>query len=325
MRPVAGDRALAAVDKPHEDARKRPSLGLALGGGAARGFAHIGILQTLLAHGFKPDVITGTSMGAVVGGCCAAGHLQSFSEWALTLTRKRVFRYLDFSLSGSGLLGGMRLAQHLEQTLGRTKIEMLATRFAAIATELDTGHEVWLTRGRLVKAMCASYSLPGVFAPVQIGKRWLVDGALVNPVPVSAARALEARMVIAVNLNADLLGRGSTIASHGFDEDDAVDEPGGHDRRWQERIGLDRFMKRQVFGSVGRPGLATIMIEAYNVMQDRITRARLAGDPPDITISPRVGNIAWFDFHRADEAMKLGAEAAERALDTIHEAVEALR
>ncbi len=325
MRPVAGDRALAAVDKPHEEPRNRPSLGLALGGGAARGFAHIGILQTLLAHGFKPDVITGTSMGAVVGGCCAAGHLESFSEWALTLTRKRVFRYLDFSLSGSGLLGGIRLAQHLEQTLGRTKIEMLATRFAAIATELDTGHEVWLTRGRLVKAICASYSLPGVFAPVQIGKRWLVDGALVNPVPVSAARALEARMVIAVNLNADLLGRGGTIASHGFDEDDALDEPGGHDLRWQERIGLDRFMKRQVFGSVGRPGLATIMIEAYNVMQDRITRARLAGDPPDITISPRVGNIAWFDFHRADEALKLGAEAAERALDTIHEAVEALR
>jgi NTE family protein len=169
----------------------------------------------------------------------------------------------------------------------------------------------------------ASYSLPGVFAPVRIGKRWLVDGALVNPVPVSAARALDSRMVIAVNLNADLLGRGGTIASHGFDEDESPDEP-TVEFHWRERIGIERFVKRQVFGGAGRPGLATVMIEAYNVMQDRITRARLAGDPPDILISPRLGNIGWFDFHRADQAMRIGAEAAERTLDTIDEAIEAL-
>jgi NTE family protein len=323
MGPASGDRALPALKNPSESARKPPSIGLALGGGAARGFAHVGILQTLHAHGIKPDVITGTSMGAVAGGCYAAGHLQSFSEWAFTLTRKSILQYLDVSLSGSGLIGGMRLARHLEQTLGRTKIESLATRFAAIATEIDTGHEVWLTRGRLVEALRASYSLPGVFAPVRIGKRWLVDGALVNPVPVSAARALDSRMVIAVNLNADLLGRGGTIASHGFDEDDSIEEP-RIDVHWRERIGIERFVKRQVFGGAGRPGLATVMIEAYNVMQDRITRARLAGDPPDILISPRLGNIGWFDFHRADEAMRIGAEAAERTLDTIAEAIEAL-
>jgi NTE family protein len=290
--PGAGDRAVEALNTPNGDRRKRPSIGLALGGGAARGFAHIGVLQTLLAHGVKPDVITGTSMGAVVGGCYAAGQMKSLCEWTLTLTRRRVFRYVDFSIAGSGLMGGMRLARHLRGTLGRTKIETLATRFAAIATEIDTGHEVWLTRGRLVEAMRASYSLPGVFAPVQIGKRWLVDGALVNPVPVSAARALEARMVIAINLNADLLGRGGTIASHGFEENDELDEPPRTPHRWREGISIDRFMKRQVFGGVGRPGLATVMIEAYNVMQDRITRARLAGDPPDIMISPRLGNIA---------------------------------
>jgi NTE family protein len=324
QRPGMGDRALEALNNPGEKAPKQLSIGLALGGGAARGFAHIGILQTLAAHGVKPDVITATSMGAVVGGCYAAGHLESFCEWALALTRRRMFRYIDVSLTGSGLITGMRLARHLETTLGRTKIETLATRFAAIATEIDTGHEVWLTRGRLVEAMRASYALPGVFAPVHIGKRWLVDGALVNPVPVSAARALEARMVIAVNLNADLLGRGGTIASHGFEDED-IDEPPRADRHWRERISIDRFVKRQVFGAVGRPGLATVMIEAYNVMQDRITRARLAGDPPDIMISPRLGSIGWFDFHQAEVAMKIGAEAAERALDTIHEAVEALR
>lgn len=183
-----GDRAVEAEGAASTTAG-RPSIGLALGGGAARGFAHIGILRTLLAEGIKPDVITGTSMGAVVGGCYAAGQLESFAQWSLTLTRRRVLRYLDVSFSGSGLINGMRLARHLETSLGRTKIETLATQFAAIATEIDTGHEIWLTRGRLVEALRASCAMPGVFAPVQVGRRWLVDGALVNPVPVSAARA----------------------------------------------------------------------------------------------------------------------------------------
>jgi NTE family protein len=303
----------------------RPPIGIALGGGAARGFAHIGILQTLLANGVKPDVVTGTSMGAVVGGCYAAGQLEPFTRWSLGLTRRRILGYLDVSLSGAGLINGARLARHLEATIGPAKIEALDTRFAAIATEIDTGHEVWLTRGRLVEALRASYSLPGVFAPMHVGRRWLVDGALVNPVPVSAARALDARVVIGVNLNADLLGRGATIASHGFDDEEAPErEEPRDDRKWRERISVEKLLKRQVVGREGRPGLPTVMIEAYNVMQDRITRARLAGDPADIMISPRLGHIGMFDFHRAEEAIRIGAEAAERALDLIDEAIDAL-
>ena len=324
-RARSGDRAVEAGAQPGNRTSARPSIGLAMGGGAARGFAHIGILQTLLAHGLKPDVITATSMGAVVGGCYAAGQLDPFIEWALGLTRKRVLRYLDFSLSGSSLINGMRLARHLEDTLGRTKIEALATRFAAIATEIDTGHEVWLTRGRLVEALRASYALPGVFAPVQVGRRWLVDGALVNPVPVSAARALDARVVIAVNLNVDLLGRGATIASYGFEEEEAPAPPVEHTQRnWRERISVEKLLKRQFLGAEGRPGLPTVMIEAYNVMQDRITRARLAGDPADVMISPRLGAIGMFDFHRAEEAIRIGAEAAQRALPNIEEVIETL-
>ena len=321
----SGDRAVEAGEQPGNRTSARPTIGLALGGGAARGFAHIGVLQTLLAHGVKPDVITATSMGAVVGGCYAAGHLDPFIQWCLGLTRRRVLRYLDLSLSGSGLINGMRLARHLEDSLGRIKIEALATRFAAIATEIDTGHEVWLTRGRLVEALRASYALPGVFAPVHVGRRWLVDGALVNPVPVSAARALDARVVIAVNLNVDLLGRGATIASHGFDEEEApAPEERRTQRTWRERISVDKLLKRQVLGVEGRPGLPTVMIEAYNVMQDRITRARLAGDPADVMISPRLGAIGMFDFHRAGEAIKIGSEAAQRALPSIQEVIEAL-
>jgi NTE family protein len=302
-------------------AANAPSIGIALGGGVARGFAHIGILKTLLAHGLRPDVITGTSIGALIGGCCAVGRLEAAEEWALSLTRRRVFGYLDVSLKGSGLINGDRLARHLESVIGRATIESLDVRFAAVATELATGHEVWLTRGRLVEALRASYALPGVFSPVRIGGRWLVDGALVNPVPVSAARALDSGLIIAVSLNAGLIGRGSTILNHGYDEEDQVsvvlDPACG-------TVGVEKVLKRHILGGVRRPGLSKVMIEAYNVMQDRITRAKLAGDPPDITIIPRLGNIGLFDFHRAGEAIAIGAEAADRALDTIDHAIAAL-
>jgi NTE family protein len=160
---------------------------------------------------------------------------------------------------------------------------------------------------------------------VHIVGRWLLDGALVNPVPVSAARALDARLVIGVSTNADLFGRGTTIHSHGFDEDDAVtgaDET--IERSASGKFGARRFLRRKLFGSEGRPSLPTVMIEAYNVMQDRITRARLAGDPADIMISPRLGHIGMFDFHRAEEAIRIGAETAARSIETITQAIEAL-
>jgi NTE family protein len=320
-----GDRSVDASEPTPAPAPTRPTVGLALGGGAARGFAHIGVLQTLLAHGIKPDVIAGTSMGAVIGGCYAAGQLDSLADWARSLTRRRILGYLDVSLSGSGLIRGSKLARRLEGKIGTVKIEALGTRFAAIATEIETGHEVWLTRGRLLEALRASYALPGVFAPVRIGDRWLVDGALVNPVPVSAARALDARLVIGVSTNADLFGRGTTIYDHGVDDEEpaAVEEPPGV-RRWRRKLSATRLLKRKLIDKAGRPGLPTVMIEAYSVMQDRITRARLAGDPADIMISPRLGDIGMFDFHRAEDAIKIGAEATERALETIGQATAAL-
>ena len=306
-------------------APERPSVALALGGGAARGFAHIGVLRALAAKGITPDIIVGTSIGAVVGGCFAGGVLDTLEDWARSLTVRGVLGYLDVSLSGSGLIGGNRLASHLEGALAKTLIENLPIRFAAIATEVRTGHEIWLTHGRVVDALRASYALPGIFAPVRIGGRWLVDGALVNPVPVSAARALGARVVIAVNLNADQFGRGITISNHGSDETD--DEPAELPKP-QSRIGAffstERALKRQLIGNALRPGLSTVMVDAFNVMQDRITRSRLAGDPPDVSINPRLGTVGWFDFHRAAEAIRLGEEAANKAFDTVNEAITAL-
>jgi len=209
----------------------------------------------------------------------------------------------------------------LEEKLGNTPIEALPIRFATITTEVGTGHEIWLTRGRLVDAMRASYALPGIFPPVSLDGRWLVDGALVNPVPVSATRVFGARLVIAVNLSTDILGRSMIMAGEEAEPTPPpVPERGG----FRSIFGAERALKRQFAGGARRPGLSSVMIDAFNIMQDRITRARLAGDPPDVMINPRVGQIGWFDFHRAQEAIEVGARAAERALDDIAEAVTAL-
>lgn len=324
-RTANGDRAAEATSE--KKAPPKPSIGLALGGGAARGFAHIGILRTLTQHGIIPDVVVGTSIGAVAGGCYIAGHLDAFQDWAHSLTKRGVLSYLDVSLGGSGLISGGRLSARLEETIGDVLIEDLPARFATIATELGTGHEIWLTRGRVVDAMRASYALPGIFTPVRLGGRWLVDGALVNPVPVSAARALGARIVIAVNLNSELTSRGATIASHGPDEDDAAAL-----RQLREQVaasGLsifnpERFMKRHFINAARGPNISSVMIDAFNIMQDRVTRARLAGDPPDVLLNPRLGKVGLFDFHRAREATDIGVQAAERAIDDIKEAIAAL-
>jgi NTE family protein len=305
---------------------RRPVIGLALGGGAARGFAHIGIVKTLIAHGIVPNVVVGTSIGAVVGGAYAAGHLDTLEEWARGLQPRSVLGYLDIRLNGSGLIGGERLATQLEAAIGPTLIEDLPLKFATVATEVRTGHEIWLTHGRMVEAMRASYALPGIFAPVLVGDRWLVDGALVNPVPVSAARALGAEIVIAANLSSDIFTHSTTIYSHGAS---AVPqpipvEPAPPRRGLGKFFSPERAVKREFFGGGGRPGISSVMVDAFNIMQDRITRARLAGDPPDLLISPRVGQIGWFDFHRADDLIAHGARAAERAIVSIQEAIHVL-
>src|SRR5689334_7875903 len=273
-----------------------PSIGLALSGGAARGFAHIGVLRTLEAHGIRPDVITGTSIGAAIAGVFAAGQLDGFEAWARNLTRRRVFGYLDFSLAGSGLIGGDRLFTRLEAALGDLTFEELPVRMAAVATELRTNHEIWITRGRLADALRASCALPGIFPPSRIGGRWLMDGALVNPLPISAARALGARLVIAVNLNADNFGRGTIIQDHGSDAEDELRREASK-ARGGLRGRAEFLIKRKFFGTPDRPGLSTVMVDAFQVLQDRITRARLAGDPPDVLISPRLSRINLFDFH----------------------------
>jgi len=295
---------------------RRPRIGLALGGGAARGWAHIGVLDVLTTSGYAPDVIAGTSIGAVVGGCYAAGKLEQLRDFALGLTKRRVVGLMDFHLGGAGLISGGRLKRLLERDLAGLEIGALSQTYAAVATELGSGHEIWLTRGSLVDALRASYALPGVFDPVKLGGRWLMDGALVNPVPVTVARALGADVVLCVNLNSDMTGRGTVIQSYGAEADPVppTEQP--------PASGWFGGMRNRMRGMVGKaasdqPGLAGVMVDAFNITQDRISRSRLAGDPPDVMIGPKLGRVGLFDFHRADEAIALGRQAAERCLDEI--------
>jgi NTE family protein len=301
----------------------RPTIGLALGGGAARGWAHIGVLRSLIAAGLEPDIVAGTSIGAVAGACYVTDTLDPLEEFATTLTRRRIFGFLDFNFTGSALISGQRLSGRLQNHLKGFSIEGLDRKFTAVATELGTGHEVWLNKGDLVTALKASFALPGIFRPVQINGRWLIDGALVNPIPVSVCRALGARIVIAVNLNCDLFGKGAVIP-----DQEALAEPSSSDGavllEGNGRAAV-HLLHRQIFGRRdGAPGMSAVMMDAINITQDRIARSRLAGDPPDITIGPKTGRIGLFDFHRANEAITLGAKAAEAQLDEIRIAVRAL-
>ena len=303
----------------------RSKIGIALGGGAARGWAHIGILRALDEAGLVPDIIAGTSIGAVVGGCYVAGVLDNLEKFALGLTKRRIFGLLDVNFSGSSLISGNRLNKLLTEELADQQIEELERRFVCVATELATGHEIWMSRGGMVEALRASYALPGVFQPVKIGGRWLVDGALVNPVPVSVCRALGANIVIAVNLSSDIFGRGTVVQDH-FDESiagRAVDDPAtadvvsGDDAR--------KILRRQLLGgNSGPPGISSVMVEAFNIIQDRIARSRLAGDPPDITINPKIGRVGLFEFHRAEEAIDAGYRMGNRMVPEIKDVVAEL-
>jgi NTE family protein len=297
--------------------RAGPRIGLALGAGAARGWAHIGALHELNAMGLVPDVVVGSSIGALVGGCFAAGRLDELESFARSLNRRRVFGLLDFSFSGAGLIGGDRLRVRLQESIGAMRIEDLPVRFAGVATELGTGHEVWLRRGSLIDAMRASYALPGVFEPVRLGRRWLIDGAVVNPVPVSVARALGAERVVALSIAIDGTGRGAT--RHDGVETELLEEIEEEAQPAARRVA---GLLRRNRSNASAPGLASVMVNAFNITQDRLMRSRLAGDPPDVLINLKVGRVGVFEFDRAEELIALGRDAVRRARDDLAECFE---
>lgn len=305
---------------------RAPRIGLVLGGGAARGWAHIGAIRALLEAGIRPDVVCGTSIGALVGAVYANGDLDWLEEWVSRLTWQTVVRLLDLQISG-GLLGGKKVIQVFANRFNGCKIAELKMPYAAVATELDTGREIWLQDGSVVDAVRASIAIPGLFTPVWHEGVWLVDGGLSNPVPVSAARAMRADFVIAIDLTNDLLnGRdlGGMIAEPPVIDPDAP-PPGSlrrNGRPWPKWLQpnpdyVDGDLGSSSEPNARAPSVLSSMAQSIDIMQVRITRSRLAGEPADILIQPRLGGMSIFDFHRAAPAIAEGRAAVERMMPAI--------
>jgi len=302
--------------------RQHTRIGLALGSGSARGWSHIGILRALAEIGIEPDLVCGSSVGAIVGASYAAGNLDKLEEWVTSLTRADVARFLDLNLSLNGFIDAPRLRSFFADYVcaEAVRIEELGRTFATVSTDLENGREIWFTEGSVLDAVWASMSLPGLFPPIRNQGRWLVDGGLVNPVPVSVCRALGADKVIAVNLNGAIVGR------HFLHRiEDEADQAAADGLLSMLRKTVKNYSS-SLFGSNGTndsaPGLFDAIIGSINIVQDRITRSRMAGDPPDIILAPRLSHIGLMEFYRAREAIQEGRECVQRMLPEIRHQVK---
>ena len=290
---------------------RRPRIGLALGSGSARGWAHLGVIRALERAGVRPDLVCGTSIGALVGAAYSAGELDRFERWVLRLDLKEVVGLMDISLS-HGLFRGERLMGALQQVWEDRPIEGLPVPFAAVATELATGEEVWLRRGSMLDAVRASLALPGLFAPVLSDGVVLVDGGLVNPVPASLARAMGADVVIAVDLGSDILGRHLRT---GPPTGGIAGVVGDWIRKLQGDAGVPAPPHHT--DEPAMPSLPVVVASSINIMQVRIARSRMAEELPDLIVAPRLAHLRLLDFHRAEEAIEEGHRAVQRVADAL--------
>ena len=339
--------------------RRKPVVGLALGSGSARGWAHFGVLRALREAGVSPDIICGTSIGSLVGATYAAGEMDAFESWVLGLGKRKVFGFMDFNLGG-GLLKGEKIIEFWRENFVQETVEQLGTPFGCVATDLQTGAEVWLRKGSIAEAVRASIALPGLFTPVMREGRLLVDGGLVNPVPVSLARAMGADIVIAVDLNADIMRRHmkpvamseSELNLHArelrvsqlhLEEEEppvplgqipealaANGSPLGWTGAWKRRMTSVKTLSSSVMrrgrkgegdaeddASVPVPSLVNVVMASVNIMQMRITRSRMAGDPAEVLIAPRLSHVGLMDFYRGRESIDEGYVATQLALPAL--------
>lgn len=313
-----------------------PRIGIALGSGSSRGWAHIGVLRALAEMGIHPDIICGCSVGSIVGAAYAAGNLDGLERWVLSLTRLELMRFFELNVSLNGFVKRDKLQQffHAHVCEEAQRITELPRTFATVSTNLENGREVWFTEGRVLDAVWASIALPGLFPPFRHRKQWLVDGGLVNPVPVSLCRALGAEVVIAVNLNGNVARRyahhthkardkvaakpvGITKAAANNKGESLVDSLAASLREYSSVLLPDTSTSKEY-----EPGLMDALAASINIMQDKITRSRMAGDPPEILLAPRLENIGLLEFFRAEEAIKEGRSTVERMQAEIHSLLE---
>eukprot|EP00013_Stygamoeba_regulata_P029970 CAMPEP_0177666396 /NCGR_PEP_ID=MMETSP0447-20121125/21564_1 /TAXON_ID=0 /ORGANISM="Stygamoeba regulata, Strain BSH-02190019" /LENGTH=418 /DNA_ID=CAMNT_0019172551 /DNA_START=147 /DNA_END=1403 /DNA_ORIENTATION=+ len=371
---LVGSSSCHTVASPNHDSsgQREPIVGVALGSGAARGWAHIGVLRALEANGIRPQVIAGCSMGALVGAAAALGRLDTLEREVRSISYIETVKLVDIAIfGGSGLMSGSSILRHLSSVIPEdADFQHLRRTFGAVAADIRTGREVWLREGLLMNAVRASIAVPGIFTPHLVGDDWLVDGGIVNPVPVSLCRAMGAEVVIAVNLNRNLCGRnfrserqaervGAAVSDQRPTLDEVVtahatlsDEQGAPDlssippassssSSWNRLMNTWRdttsFLRDSATGGASNasrsspsdrrsaPGLLAVMSASLNILQDRITRSRLAGDPPDIEVCPRLADVDFHQLHRGDVAIEEGARATEKMMALIKDALDAAR
>ncbi len=323
--PVLSSSAPPLGDSPRS--ATRPRIGVALGSGSARGWSHIGVLHALDEAGLSPDVICGTSIGAFVGAAAASGELVKLEHWVRSLTWKGVLGFFDVSLTG-GLLKGEKIIQFFSEHFIDRDIHTLPVAFACVATDLANGREIWFRDGSVADAVRASMALPGLFAPKYHNGRWLVDGGLVNPVPVSLCRALGADIVVAVDLGADRVGPQYRNVMSQL----SPRVPGGSlgqrlttaVRQWMGRGEREESDSPVPASSLlpPQPPLLDVLSLSINIMQSRIASSRLAGEPADLVVVPRLHNLGLMDYHRGAEAIDTGRDAMHRMLPMLRESIE---
>ncbi len=294
---------------------RAPVIGLALGSGSSRGWSHIGIINALAELGVRPDIVCGTSIGALVGASFVSGRIDRLEAWTRSLTRLDTARFFEINTSLTGFVNTDRLHYFLNENVAGDDVEIdaLEKQFGAVSTDLETGREIWLTQGSLIQAVWASISLPGLFPAIRHEGRWLVDGGLVNPVPVSLCRALGADIVIAVNLNGDIVGK------H-FDKPRKARKKKASKKKPANGVGRITELVREYTSSLffaprdeaQPPGLLDAIAGSFNITQDRITRSRMAGDPPDILLAPKLADIRLLEFYRAADAIREGVKCVHR-------------
>jgi len=292
-------------------ATPKPRVGLALGSGSARGWAHIGVIRALEKAGVRPDIVCGTSIGALVGAAYVAGELDRLESWVLELGIGDVVGFMDLGLGG-GVLKGDRLMEFFRRNWADRSIDALGVPFGTVATSLRTGAEVWLRHGSTLDAVRASISLPGLFAPVRWEGSLLVDGGLVKPIPVSLARAMGAEIVIAVDLGSDILGRRFRAAS-------APEAPPGIVHNWMHQLqeNLSALAPEKAPEEPAMPSVLDVLTTCMDIVQVRISRSRMAGEPPEVVVAPRLAHFRLLDFHRAKEAIEEGHRAVQRAAHSL--------
>jgi NTE family protein len=303
-------------------------IGLALGSGSARGWAHIGVIRALEDMGITPDIIAGSSIGALVGGIYASNNLDAFEKWVLKLDSKSIIGFLDISWNGGGLIEGEKLFDFFRQHLKDQDIESMECQFSAVATDMVTGREIWLDKGPMSEAVRASIALPGLFTPARAGERWYIDGGIVNPVPVSLCRAMGADFVIAVNLNGDIVGR--HVQQKNKARAETEEEESFFDNEFWEKtidafksaISRDNTLEKLLTPREKNPSMFEVIANSINIMQDRITRSRMAGDPPDIILSPRLSDMGLMEFDQAEKAINEGRRSVKRLESMLREMLE---